>query len=494
MATNQYIGARYVPLFAEPAQWDKTKQYEPLTIVMHEGNSYTSRQFVPAGIELANDAFWALTGNYNAQVEQYRKEVTTYDQRITNAQTSADNAQKTANTANAAAADAKGAADTATEVSSAAKATADNALALSKTNETDIAANDAELAGTADSGLKTLITNEAVRATNAEQANATDISNETKRAKSVEVQLNNSITNVSQSIAGKMNKLTGFVVFGDSWSDTAVTDSIWSTFMAAQHGLTLHNYSSNGATVTTKLTNNFDAQIAKAAADNSWDKSTAKYCILLGGINDYRSSVSKDDLADKFLSLVSTCRTMYPNAEILVATNCEWPYTIATKEYWYNVTQYVANKTNANVVMLDGCFEPSDYNQTNWFHLTQDGQKEMASILYKCVNGGEHQPKRIRIHAINGADTDFYYIVQRIGNAIHWCFTGKISTSRNLNVTGLGNDVKFSYADGIPTCAFDTAGTSMCKVVINPDVTNFATAVVNPESSGGNTFAISGVL
>ena len=81
MATTQYIGARYVSLFAEPIEWDKTKQYEPLTIVSSNGNSYTSRQFVPAGIEITNDTFWAMTGNYNAQIEQYRKNHSCADRR-----------------------------------------------------------------------------------------------------------------------------------------------------------------------------------------------------------------------------------------------------------------------------------------------------------------------------------------------------------------------------------------------------------------------------
>lgn len=77
MATKEYIGARYVPLFADPIDWDKTKTYEPLTIVSHAGNSYTSRQYVPKGIEITDESYWALTGNYNAQVEQYRKETAT---------------------------------------------------------------------------------------------------------------------------------------------------------------------------------------------------------------------------------------------------------------------------------------------------------------------------------------------------------------------------------------------------------------------------------
>lgn len=63
-----------MPLFADPIDWDKTKTYEPLTIVYYQGNSYTSRQSVPAGVDITDTTYWALTGNYNAQIEQYRKE------------------------------------------------------------------------------------------------------------------------------------------------------------------------------------------------------------------------------------------------------------------------------------------------------------------------------------------------------------------------------------------------------------------------------------
>lgn len=75
MAVREYVGARYVPLFADPIQWSNQNTYEPLTIVVNQGASYTSRQFVPVGIDISNTEYWALTGNYNAQVEQYRQEV-----------------------------------------------------------------------------------------------------------------------------------------------------------------------------------------------------------------------------------------------------------------------------------------------------------------------------------------------------------------------------------------------------------------------------------
>lgn len=78
---NTYVGMRYVPLF--DGEWDATKDYEPLTVVSIEGNSYTSRTFVPAGISpVGNPEYWAETGNYNAQIEAYRQEVLQYNDRI----------------------------------------------------------------------------------------------------------------------------------------------------------------------------------------------------------------------------------------------------------------------------------------------------------------------------------------------------------------------------------------------------------------------------
>lgn len=75
---TQYIGARYVPIFGRKGEtsitWNNSAPYEPLTIVLYNGASYTSRQYVPAGIDVHDERFWANTGNYNAQIEQYRRE------------------------------------------------------------------------------------------------------------------------------------------------------------------------------------------------------------------------------------------------------------------------------------------------------------------------------------------------------------------------------------------------------------------------------------
>lgn len=60
-------------------------------------------------------------------------------------------------------------AGSAEEAAAAAKVAAGQALSLAQTNEQDIAANDSQLAGTSDSGLKTLIEEETARAMNIEQ-------------------------------------------------------------------------------------------------------------------------------------------------------------------------------------------------------------------------------------------------------------------------------------------------------------------------------------
>ena len=75
---RQYIGARYVPKFFDnngSTDWVSGVAYEPLTIVTYLGNSYTSKKPVPVGIDILNSDYWASTGLWNSQVEQYRQEV-----------------------------------------------------------------------------------------------------------------------------------------------------------------------------------------------------------------------------------------------------------------------------------------------------------------------------------------------------------------------------------------------------------------------------------
>lgn len=72
LINRQYVGARYVPKIM--GEWNKALQYEAFSIVTHLGNSFTSKVPVPVNIDITNTDYWVNTGNYNAQVEAYRKE------------------------------------------------------------------------------------------------------------------------------------------------------------------------------------------------------------------------------------------------------------------------------------------------------------------------------------------------------------------------------------------------------------------------------------
>lgn len=180
MAVTQYIGLRYVPLFADPLAWDNTRTYEPLTIVLYQGASYTSRQAVPTGIDISNEDYWALTGNYNAQVEQYRTEVREAVSKVeeigqqatasaTAAKTSETNAGNSASAAATSAANAK-ASETAAAESATQAANSATAAGTSATNAAGSATqanNSAGAAATSASAAATSATNAEAAAANA---------------------------------------------------------------------------------------------------------------------------------------------------------------------------------------------------------------------------------------------------------------------------------------------------------------------------------------
>ena len=78
--TSMYIGARYVPIFADPVEWDDEREYEPLTIVVHNGDCYTSKCYVPKGAQLppypeGQTKYWVKTSDYNGQFADLKKTV-----------------------------------------------------------------------------------------------------------------------------------------------------------------------------------------------------------------------------------------------------------------------------------------------------------------------------------------------------------------------------------------------------------------------------------
>ena len=78
--TSMYIGARYVPIFADPVYWSNDWAFEPLTIVVKDGDCYTSKCYVPEGAPLPvrpenQNTYWVRTSDYNYQFEELRQAV-----------------------------------------------------------------------------------------------------------------------------------------------------------------------------------------------------------------------------------------------------------------------------------------------------------------------------------------------------------------------------------------------------------------------------------
>lgn len=89
-ANNVYIGMRYVPRVM--GAWNSTIMYEPLSVVLYEGNSYTSTQYVPEGTPITDTTYWVLTGNFNAQYEVLKNQVDGLDNQIAAVESTANTA------------------------------------------------------------------------------------------------------------------------------------------------------------------------------------------------------------------------------------------------------------------------------------------------------------------------------------------------------------------------------------------------------------------
>lgn len=182
----QYIGARYVPFFADPIEWQPNKLYEPLTIVTYNNSSYTSKQTVPAGISPDNGEYWVETGNFNAQINDLSTKIDGWDEEIAANTQTANEAKATADAAQQAVSDLdlSGLQQSVTD----AIQKVDDLEPLVQENTDNIATNTAAIADN-----KTDI-----------QTNATDISN----LKSADTALGNRVTACENNITTAQSDIT----------------------------------------------------------------------------------------------------------------------------------------------------------------------------------------------------------------------------------------------------------------------------------------------
>ena len=281
MSVREYVGARYVPIVV--GEWDNSKTYEPLMVVIHEGNSYVSRQYVPTGIDIQNEQYWIESANYNAQVDAYRKEVQAFDGRIA------------ANASNIAAETtrAKGAEQT-----------------LQTTLDGNIAAETTRAKG-AEQALQTTLDGIA-------PFDSAPTEGSIKGVTSGGVYLANAGQNSLIADLRKFNYTDTSkvaLIFGDSIARGFGTSSPgstgWANLLANRLGITAYNFAVDGASFSA----NIKDEVLTAHNSALFDDANVGYIFVSGGINDHGKSY--ENINTGLTGFFSNIASYYPTAQVI---------------------------------------------------------------------------------------------------------------------------------------------------------------------------------
>ena len=402
MAVTQYIGARYVPLFADPAEWNSTREYEPLTVVLYQGASYTSRQAVPIGIDISNDDFWVRTADYNAQVNQYRQEVLTFDGRITaNATAISDEVS------------ARSAADTALQGSIDAETSAreDAVTQLSTDISDEVSARTA-----ADTALQGSIDAETSAREDAVTQLSTDISDEVSARTAADTALQDSFdasilqeTNAriaaDNALSLRIDEVSGLgtfgrlfegqksIGFGDSnmVGGEAGTNHVYRQ-ICDKLGCLYDNRGVNGVTFSnTSGRGSIIDQISLSESDED-----VKLVVVIGGINDlHYTDFNETTFANNVRATLNMAHNYYPNAVIVCIFDQgrQWP-NARNLRYAFAMNRACGTMSYScmSVPTIDVSLDSGMYASQN--HWNESGCAIVANRAVSMLVGGSIAPMR----------------------------------------------------------------------------------------------------
>lgn len=349
---REYVGARYVPVFADPAEWDNTSGYEPLTIVLHQGNSFTSTQYVPTGVDINDTKYWLETGNWNAQIEAYRKEVLAFDQRIT---------ENTENIEGNMAAIAE-------EVKNRTEAVAEEVE-----NRTEAVAAEAQARANADTEL-------AERIDNMEKATPLD------------------------DMKGRHA-----VFIGDSFmAPTTSYPQKLAYFVSQLLGWTMHNYAVGGTGWYDEggVGKNFIHQLEGSVDSITVPTDQVSYVVIGGGFNDWNdpTPLTYNQLYSAALNTVVKAHQLYPNAQIVCIPMMFRNYGVDTHMHdLYSAIVAGINASNTPVMMItDAYMWQLAFKNVDGVHPTVELYKIMAEYVCSWILGGSVKVDRLYSQALSG--------------------------------------------------------------------------------------------
>lgn len=345
---REYIGARYVPVFANPPEWNDTRGYEPLTIVLHKGNSFTSTQYVPTGIDISNTEYWLETGNWNAQIEAYREEVFRFDGRIT---------------------------QNADDIKANMAAIADEATARAN----------------ADTALQQLIESEETARQEADNALALRLDNMEKA-----------------TLLEDMNGRHA-VFIGDSFmAPSASYPQKLAYFVSQLLGWTMHNYAVGGTGWYDEggVGKNFLHQLEGSVTDITVPADQVSYVVIGGGFNDWNdpTPLNYNQLYSAALDTVVKAHQLYPNAEIVCIPMMFRNYGVDIHMHdLYSAIVSGINASNVPVKMItDAYMWQLAFKNVDGVHPTTDLYKIMAEYVCSWILGGGVKVDRLYSQKLSG--------------------------------------------------------------------------------------------
>lgn len=79
---NEYIATSTIT-YADPIQWDITRQYPKNTVVITvNGDGYLSTQAVPVGVDIDNTDYWTKIGNFSELWGSIKLAITSVDEKL----------------------------------------------------------------------------------------------------------------------------------------------------------------------------------------------------------------------------------------------------------------------------------------------------------------------------------------------------------------------------------------------------------------------------
>lgn len=373
MTVREYIGARYVPIVM--GDWDNTKEYEPLSIVMYQGDSYTSRQFVPSGIEITNDAYWALTGNYNAQVQQYRNEVIALANLLPSTDFDPEN--------------------TVSDQLDALDSRLDDIEADNWVTADRIAAKAVTTAKIDDSAVDTAqIADGAVTADKIADGAVTT------------AKIADGAVTASKVSKKKM------IAIGDSFtvSPNPYADFVWADKVAIGLDCDLYNYAegSTGFILGRELDLDFAHQLLSAETELEGYETEVEYIFIFGGFNDYYALYNNPnpgytivDVVNAAYSLISNAHAAFPNAKIVYI-----PLNWSNEDFNINARSFLSIMCNvadaypyvfciSNAYAPLCCMPNSVVRYSDNVHPNTSGQAVLALFILGCIMGNMNERQTI---------------------------------------------------------------------------------------------------